>query len=502
MVDFIEVKKEKLMEMIFISLILILGVYNIYLASNTPFLGEDEAGYVHTAELFSKGDYRTFSETGRVELFAPFVPLIYSVAFMITGPLTSVAKMITAIFGLLTLLMIYLIGKKIDIMMGIASVAVMMLITVFFHFSMLAYVDVPIAFFSALFIYLAAKTDTKRKAVLLGIILGLAYFTKVSGFFLVMILGLYALYQLFAKKDREKFKLFMISIGASMLVLAPYILRNIIVFKYPYFIVLDILFPVTLYATGWVGPGASGTTPLLSFNYFINTFGWIPLILGIFGIIFILSNMKKEKDSMLLSGLTFSVFLAMFLVLYSLGKTIAESRYLMIVFPQLAIVGGYFLYKLKEKSKYVMILIIGLFILGMYSSSLTALGTDQSNRFPSDYIEALEWVNENSLEDALIFTTYSGSVRNYAHRTGIWTEVEEFDKVMTSDDGKYVHDTLSKYNVSYIVIWSGVVAEDYFIPHANLAGVFTFKFLDTVTKDDTNFKVVYQNQNNIVLEVL
>jgi uncharacterized membrane protein len=109
----------------------------------------------------------------------------------------------------------------------------------------------------------------------------------------------------------------------------------------------------------------------------------------------------------------------------------------------------------------------------------------------------------NTPKDALIFTTYSGSVRNYADRSDIWTGVTEFDKIMTTDNATYVHDILRKYNVSYVVIWRDVVAETYYVPHANLAGVFSYQFVQTTTSASANnsFIPVYQNTNNVVLKL-
>jgi hypothetical protein len=261
------------------------------------------------------------------------------------------------------------------------------------------------------------------------------------------------------------------------------------------------LFPAASFSSGWIGPGASAASPLLSLDYFISTFGWIPLILAIFGSLYIFFNKGKNPKQIDLSILLFSIFLLMLLVLYSLGKVIAEQRYLMIVFPQLALVGGYFLEKLREKNKYLVVLLVPIIIFSLYTSVSIGLATSESTRYPQDYIQALEWVKNNTPKDALIFTTYSGSVINYAQRDDIWVEIKEFDKIMTTDNTTYIHDILKKYNVSYIVIWRGVVAETYFIPNANLAGVFSYQFVRTVMSNNTDFKITYQNENNAVLKV-
>ncbi len=487
--------KNKKIELAFLLIITVLGIFDMHLASKTAFLGEDEAGYIYSGEQLAK---LILVPT----LDPPFIPLLYSILFLIFGTSLSIAKMITAIFGFLTLVLVYLIGKKINIYVGIFSVAILLLIPIFTSMSLLAYVDVPTAFFSALLTYMAVNIDSKKKSIVLGSMIGISYFAKVSTFYIIMIFAFYSACLYIFKKDKQQFKLALLALGISIIVIMPYIVRNTLIFNYPHFIVIDMLVPTTSYAAGWIGPGSSITSPLLTLDYFISAFGWIPLVVGIFGSLYIFFDRRQNPKSIELSALLFLIFLAMFLTLYSLGKVIAEDRYLMIVFPQLALMGGYFLYKLKEKNKYLMILLVPIVIFAFYSSISIGLATSESVRFPQSYVQALEWVKSNTPKDASVFTTYSGSLRNYADRKDIWTQIVEFDKIMTTDNATYINSILKKYNVSYIVIWSGVVSESYIVPHANLAAVFSYQFVKTTLNANNSFSIVYQNQDNAVLKVL
>jgi 4-amino-4-deoxy-L-arabinose transferase-like glycosyltransferase len=494
--------KSRNIEVAFIITIIVLGIFIMYEASKTAFLGEDEATYTFAGEHFSKSVYEPFDRAGKPNLEPTFIPFFYGFLFLIFGASLSIAKIATAFFGMLTLLIVYLIGRKINIYAGIFAVSLMLLINIFIQMSMLAYVDVPTAFFSALILYLATDLDSRKKSVVLGTIMGLAYFVKVSEFFVTSIVMLYALYLFIFKKDKEQLKLTLLAFVISIAIIVPLIIRNLIIYNYPFFIVTDMLVPVKSYAMGWTGAGAASSTPLISLDYFISAFGWIPFIAVIFGSVYILSNLGKNSRMIELSTAFFLIFLFMFLTLYSLGKVIAEDRYLLIVFPQLALMGGYFFYKLKEKNKYSLLILVPLIVFSLYTSVSMALATSQSVRFPSDYVQALEWVNKNTPKDALIFTTYSGSVRNYADRGDIWTMITEFDKIMTTDNATYINSILKKYNVSYVVIWRGVVAESYYIPHANLAGVFSYQFVKTTLNANNSFSIVYQNQDNVVLKVI
>ncbi len=491
----------KNIEIVFLIAIIILSVFNVYLASKTAFLGEDEALYNYLGEQISELKYDAYA-AGKQNIAPPFMPVLYSTMFLIFGSYLSVAKAVTAILGFLTLLMVYIIGRKINIYVGIFSVAILLLMTLFAHMSMLTYVDVPTAFFSVLLTYMVVNLDSNKKAVTLGVLMGVSYFVKVSTVYIIMIFMLYSVYLFISKKNRQHFRLSLISLGVSVLVILPIILRNITLYNYPFFIVLDILFPAS-YGVGWTGIGALTLSQVIDLNFFVSAFEWIPLVLSIFGSIYVFSERKKTPAIIQFSTMLFLLFVLMFTVLYSLGKTIAESRYLLIIFPQLALTGGYFLYELKERNKYLLILLLPLVAFAFYSNVSVGLATSESTRFPANYIQALEWVKNNSPQDALIFTTYGGSVRNYAHRDNIWVEISEFAKIMTTDNATYVHDILKRYNVSYVVIWRGVVAESYVVPHANLAGVFSYQFVRATTTNATDvFKSVYQNEDNIVLQVV
>lgn len=487
----------KTIEIIFLLIIIILGVFNIYLASKTAFLGEDEAHYVHLGEQFSRGIFPSYTRTGGIVMTSPVVPLIYSL-FNASLP---IAKMITATFGFLTLLIVYLIGRKIDVYVGIFSVILLLLMPTFAHMSLLAYVDVPMAFFSALFIYFAMDVSSKKKAVLLGIIMGISYYVKVSSFFLTSIFFLYSIYLLVFKRKKEQFKLSALAFVIALAIITPLIIRNMLLYNYPFFVVFDFLLPASSYATGWIGPGTASTTILISSQYFLSVFGSIPIILGVLGCVWIYYK-RKNPMSIKLSTIIFLLFLSLFLTMYFLGKINAEQRYLTIIFPQLALIGGYWLGELKNQTKYSVLILIPLIIFAFYSNISVGLATSESTRYPQNYIEALEWVGDNTQEDALIFTTYGGSVRAYANRDIIWIRITEFGDIMTTDDATYIHTILYKYNVSHIIIWRGVVAQSHIVPHANLVGVFSIQFVNAVLNAPEYFKIIYQNEDNVVLEIL
>jgi 4-amino-4-deoxy-L-arabinose transferase-like glycosyltransferase len=496
--------KERTIETAFLFLILILGIFYIYLATQTAFLGEDEATYFSLGKQISNLEYPTTNHLG-IPITAPiFVPMIYAFFFVLFGPSLALAKIISVVFGLLTLLVVYLLGRKINIYVGIFSVSVLFSIFLFTHFMLIAYVDVPIAFFSVISLYLITKVDSKKSAILAGIALGISYYVKESGLFITFVLFAYSLFVYLFEKDKNQLKLYLLVFTVSLVLVSVNVIKNLALFNYPYLMILDMFFPSpTASASSAWSSAAIQSPPLSSITDFANIFSWVPLILSALSLIYIFMEWKEIKiKSISFSTFLFCLFMIGFIFLYVIGKAIAESRYFILIFPQLALISGFYLWKLKEYKKYFLVIIIPLVLFGVYSTISIAISTSQTSRFPVNYIEALDWIKDNTPKSSLIFTTYGGSVKYFADRDIVWSSIEEFPQLMTTQNSTYIYDTLKKYNVSYILVWSGVLSQNYIIPESNIAGVFTYNFLNTVSSDTQNFNATYQNQDNIIFRVV
>ena len=96
---------EKTVERVFILTLVVLGIFYMYLASQTPLLGEDESSFLELGKDFSQLTY-PIRENLRPMYLAPFVPLVFSIPFMIFGVSLSLAKMIIVVFGILTVFLV------------------------------------------------------------------------------------------------------------------------------------------------------------------------------------------------------------------------------------------------------------------------------------------------------------------------------------------------------------------------------------------------------------
>jgi len=501
---------EKNLELIFLVFLLVIGIYYIYLATGTQMLGEDEQYYYSMAQDFSSGKFPVYDELGRDYPWSYFTSLLSSFFFLLSSPSLSILKAISAFFGLLTLLFVYLIGKKFNIYYGIFSVFLLFSIQSFSQFMMLSYVEIPVAFFSILLFYLFLKMKDIKTSVFTGLILGLAYFTKTSALVLPLILIIYAL-RFSYSKDKKYIKLAFISIIIFCLFLSSLVIRNLVLFKYPYTTGLDFFFKPSEHSRtewpNWLIKEFQNVSPVkLSLDIYMSTFGLIEFIFLIFGFAYFLFNWKedkKEREPLILMVL-FSLLFIIIFNLYLISNTIAlETRYLSIIFPQIALLGGLFLWKLKEWNKWILIIILPILLFSLYSSVTTATETHSSQRYPNDYLEALKWIRTNTTKDSFIFTPYEGSVKYFGERNVIWANSidEYFPQIMTTDNSSFIYDILKQYNVSYILIWRNTVAQNYIIPESNIWGVFTYKFAEVILNDTTNFDNVFFNQNNWIFKL-
>jgi 4-amino-4-deoxy-L-arabinose transferase-like glycosyltransferase len=485
----IELKKDYLP----LILIFVVGIIYIYFASTTQMLGEDEATYFDLAKSFMNGEFPMFKPSGYNANVPPLMPLIYIPFFIVFGASLSVAKVVTAIFGVLTLLMMYLIGKKFGWVAALASVALLLSIPLFTHFMMISYVEVPIAFFAALALYLFMKPMTMKNSVLLGVVLALSFYVKYSGFFLVVGYFLYYVTRYIFKRD-VNLKPVLITCLIFTLLISPWLIKNLIFYNYPYLEGFNLLFQKPAEYPQWLADALSTLSPTI--NYY-DTFGFVALILGIFGAVYVLS-VKEEK-------LYLPVFLTvLFILLFNIrsltGLEVGESRYFAVVFPYAALVGSYFLEGLYKKNKMLLPIVALVIVLSLYMSFSVALSTNATQRYPQNYISALQWIDSNTPKDAKIFTAYEGSLKIFGERDNVWA-MDEFPELMTTQDSTYIYDTLEKYNASYILIWRGIVAENYIIPESNLIGAFTYNFLNVVSNDTEHFNATYQNQDNIIFKL-
>lgn len=492
----IEFKKEYIP----IVLLVIVSIIYFYLSSNTAMLGEDEGAYFFTAKQFLSLKFPSFLSQTQPLNYPPLIPLLSVPFFAIFGSTLNIAKFIIALFGALTVFLIYSIGKKTSWLLGSMAAFILLSIPLFTHFMFLYYVEIPIAFFSLLTLVLFSSMDSMKKSIFTGSIMALSFYVKISAIFLPIALLAYAFYKYFYKNDKNYLKLSLIACVVFAIFIFPYIARNIILYNYPYVEGLNLFFKAPNLTPKWIIDAAKTLSPSVDF---LSVFGYVSLILGLEGIIYFLLS---KDDRLVLPTLTLILFILVYYVRGLLNLGIGESRYFAIVFPQIALIGAYFTDKIYEKNKKYLIILLAVIVLCIYLSFSIALSTFSTVRYTQNYLDALQWINKNTPQDANIFTAYSGSLEMFSDRRNVWS-INEFPDIMTTQNSTYIYDTLEKYNVSYILIWRAIVAENYIVPESNLIGAFTYNFVNVISNDvqnnnQTHFNIAYQNQDDLILKLV
>ncbi|MBN2203317.1 MAG: glycosyltransferase family 39 protein [Candidatus Aenigmarchaeota archaeon] len=497
---------EKMMEKLFLVSLLVLGIVFVYLASQTQMLGEDEAFFYDLGITFSQSEYPAYDSGNRATgTMQPLIPLILSVPFMIFGPSLALAKMIIASFGILTMLVVYLIGKRINVFYGILAAFILLSATLFSHYMMLVYLEIPVAFFSALATYVILNMDSGKGAVLTGVVLFLSFIAKQSGLFLIAGLFIFEILVYLHKKDKEILRnLFIALVIAAMLSMA-FPLRNIILYDYPHILFLNSFFDAPTDAfSGWSGITAQDfSNHMFTLDSYISNTSYLMMISMIFSVVlfFMEAGKNKVNKDVAFFMLLAAIFLLLYNIYYFLQLGISEPRNIFIIFPQMALIGGFFIYRLKDYKKIFTVLLLSFVIVSIYFSSIVAMSTSSSQRYSDNYVNALTWLGKNTQEDEFVLTTYAGSVKYFAQRDAIWV-IDELPEIMSTSDSTYIYDTLKDYNVSYILVWSSVLGNNFVVPESNLLGIFTTNFLDVVMNDPDHFNATYQNTESIIFELI
>lgn len=486
---------EKLAEYgFYIILAIMLGVF-IFNASQTPMLGEDEPLYLWYAKEISQGRFPTFRD-GNSFVQPPLMSVIYAIPFVFFGASLSLIKIVNAVFAILTVFVTYKIGKQTNVFFGIFASCLLFLPLYFTHFSMLAYVEIPIAFFSALSIYALSRIKTSQDVWLAGIVLGLAFLTKFSGLVLIVSVIVSSI-ALFILGRHNLSKKWVKSACIALIFVAIWTVKNLIVYGNPYIYGLEFLFPTEVVTPDWIAEVSSQAAVQTDILGFMNVFGFPLFVVAVLGLTYFLFNLEELKI-LLPSLMLIVVFIALFIALSA--QRGVDPRYLSILFPQVALFGGYWLYKLKEYRKWLVLLVIPFLIFALYTGITEAYRTARIVRYGEEWVNTLVWIKDSTPEDAVVYSLLCGSVNHYAERDCKWAG-DNFPEVMRNGDINLIYESMKRWEIDYILLTRGQVSNDIIVPGSNFIGMYTFAFVRTIATDE-RFVPVYQSQNDAVIAVV
>jgi 4-amino-4-deoxy-L-arabinose transferase-like glycosyltransferase len=330
-------------------------VFFVYLGSD-PLWAADEQTYSQWAfHMFKTGEYLEPWGFGGPALWIgkpPFFMWLMSLSYQLFGVNNFATRFWNPIFGALSLVLVFYLGKKLyNLPVGFLSAVVLGTFNLFFMFSRHAMTDVPFTFFvvaSLYFMVLSEKTEhTKHYVVLSGLFFGLALMTKQIIALLIPIIAF--VYFLATQRSikmlfTRRFAWFW---GVALLIVSPWVVYMTLRFGPEFWRIFLVYSNFTRAATAIEGH-AGGY--LFYLTYLVNNDNllWVVLLPFSVGLCLFNSIFKRAKEDTLIL-----VWMAVVVGLFTVAQTKLEW-YILPAVPAFAVAIGSFLYILLKKVPGVM----------------------------------------------------------------------------------------------------------------------------------------------------
>ncbi len=337
---------------IFILAILAFSIiFYINLAGGNLWTADEQTYSQWAFHMIKTGDYMTPWAFGDLSFWIAKPPLnmwLMALSYQAFGVSNITSRLPSAIFGSLSLVLVFYLGKKLyNSSVGFLSAIILGTFTTYYAFATHAMTDVPFVFFiiaSIYFFIVSQKTEKpNRYTVLSGLFFGFALMTKQLE---ALILPLIMFTYLLATKRSIRFfftKQFTLFWGVGLLLFSPWLIDMGISFGPQFWHYYFFYSAVTRTISPIEGHAESY---LFYFNYLANKEMWwsilLPFGIGLCGFKAIFKHSKA--DSLII------LWLSLVLLVFTLAQT-KLYWYILPAFPAFAIAISSFLSQLTEKIK-------------------------------------------------------------------------------------------------------------------------------------------------------
>ena len=224
-----------------VTLIIVVAIIRFTFALSYTISG-DACWHLSTSRFIAtQNKIPLFEGLGRLEPFwAPpafhfFAAFLYKISNLISSEIADASmKLVSPIFGTLTVVIVYLITRKLfDARTAFYSMLFLNFVPLFLDYSVLSYVDSTAAFFSILSVYFMLN----NKYILSSISFGLALLSKYNALFMLPML-IYLAY----KNNKGKYTKLSIIIILPLFIASSWLLRNYVVLGNPFWPFLNGIF--------------------------------------------------------------------------------------------------------------------------------------------------------------------------------------------------------------------------------------------------------------------
>ncbi len=310
----------------------------------------DEQTYSQWAyHMVKTGDYLTPWAFGDVSFWVVKPPLfmwLMSLSYQAFGVNNFTSRLPSAIFGSLSLVLVFYLGKKLyNSVTGLISAIVLGTFTTFYNFSTHAMTDVTFTFFiiaSIYFLVIGEKPEkTNRYAALSGVFFGLALMTKqLQALLIPLIIFTYLL--LSQRSIRFVFKRqFTLFWSVGLLLFSPWLIYMVVSYGSPFWQNYFVYAAVTRSVSPIEGHAGSY---LFYFSYLINNeYLWAILLPFAAGFCAFKAIFKNSKADVLVI-----IWMALVLIVFTFAQT-KLFWYILPAFPAFALAIGSLLYQISKK---------------------------------------------------------------------------------------------------------------------------------------------------------
>ncbi len=445
----------------------------------------------------------------------PYPHLLYAGEFVAFGLNEFLFKLFIPVFGMLGALVVFLFVKKAysnnaAIAAGVLFLALPSLIT----YNVLVYSDSILVFLFACFLYGFEKyrrERTLRMLVFTGIVAGLFAMSKITGLLAYPLIVVLFLLEPEKKKYAKSFALMLLialAIGTSFQV------RELLAYGG----LCQPLIPQNSRCYLGAAPANltyseksfSGYVEQVSTNVSLFGFGvlnFVDFAYGAFAFFLLIAGLammydrKGQADKMLL-WLFFLVSVPLFLLSYK-ARVEDMSRYALPAAVLIAVIAGEYFSELcalfrhrlgKYAAYFAIVVLVALFVYFTIPVALAKFGTmNQVKQFSPAYIEAMEWMKDNTPQDAFFLNLWGTPAIYNAERTSVWHMPEQGD-IMLSNDDAIVIPLLERNNITYVVVTR------FSISNEKLLTVYPASFVNYLASSN-HFEKVYENSDTIIYKV-
>ena len=362
-------------------------------------------------------------------------------------------KLVSPVFGSLSLVISYLILKKLfDGKVALYGLLFITFLPMSIDYSIFSYADSTLTFFAVASLYLALK----NRIILSAIMLSLAILTKYTGLLVIPA----TIYIIFIKNKGTYLKKCMIALGMAMIISLPWYVRNWIYLNNPFYPILNSLFGGVEAGVTYSGFNFSNLLsinsiiiPFLEFfgvpdgnpsNIFFFEMGYLPILLAIWLVAIVAFffpitmglRLKKEARNIALLLLV-PFLLTAILHILNVGWSVGRRLLPIVIILAFFWANGIDLAERRmkyEKAKKIMWAILAVIILGFIFTSFVKinLARGQWGLYQDDF----NWARQNTEKGSVFMAggqCLSYNLGRFAYQPSL-TNMDNVDYVWVNRD--------------------------------------------------------------------